>query len=325
MQILKYGKARTAFRMGLQLLECQPGQIILLPDYLCNVISHHLKLLGLKVITYSLDDNLDPIWEEIERIVSREDIFALLMVHYFGQPQNISRYKIFCRNNNIFLIEDNAHGHGGNFNGRPLGCFGDVGFSSPRKFISITSGGYLYFGNKELDNLPLLNFDKNIRYKLFVQMLKSIIFQYPFIFYFLKSLQLSNINWSDPRYFQEKESSDFLLNYVEESKIEKTDWNIIASQRRTLWGEWQMFSYKHGLKSVFPELHPESSPWAFPVYANNYEHRNHWLKWGTKHGIPIFSWPALPDVVINTNGSALNRWKRMLCFPLHGVSPKKFI
>ena len=133
MKILKYVHARTAFKIGLQLLECHSGQIILLPDFLCNVIWHPLEFLGLKVITYSLNDDLEPIWDEIEEIGSRENIFALLMVHYFGQPQKIDSYKKFCKNHDIFLIEDNAHGHGGYYNGIPLGSYGDAGFSSPRK------------------------------------------------------------------------------------------------------------------------------------------------------------------------------------------------
>ena len=137
-------------------------------------------------------------------------------------------------------------------------------------------------------------------------------------------MQLRNVDWSDPRHFQEKVTSDRLLSDVDKAKIDNVDWNQVASQRRKLWQDWQVFSDNHGLKSVFPELHPESSPWAFPVYAKDIKHRNHWLKWGTKHGIPIFSWPALPDIVIEKNDSALNRWKRILCFPLYGVSPKRF-
>ena len=325
MKILKYVHARTAFKIGLQLLECHSGQIILLPDFLCNVIWHPLELLSIKVITHSLNDNLEPIWDEIEEIGSRENIFALLMVHYFGQPQNIDKYKKFCKDNHIFLIEDNAHGHGGKFNGKPLGSYGDAGFSSPRKFINISFGGCLYLRNIELENLPLVEQANNCSYKVIIHKLKSIFSRYPFVYSFLKSLQLRNVDWSDPRHFQEKVTSDRLLSDVDKAKIDNVDWNQVASQRRKLWKDWQVFSDNHGLKSVFPDLPPESSPWAFPVYAKDIKHRNHWLKWGTKHGIPIFSWPALPDIVIEKNDSALNRWKRILCFPLYGVSPKRFI
>ena len=118
MRTLQYSYARTAFKVGLQLLKCQVGQKILLPDFLCNVVWHPLDSLGLKVITYSLNDDLKPNWDEIEEIVSREKIFALLMVHYFGQPQDIDIYVKYCSNNNILLVEDNAHGLFGKFKNR---------------------------------------------------------------------------------------------------------------------------------------------------------------------------------------------------------------
>ena len=232
-------------------------------------------------------------------------------------------YKKFCKDNHIFLIEDNAHGHGGNYNSKPLGSHGDFGFSSPRKFINISFGGCLYIRDIELENLPLVEQANNCSYKVIIHKLKSILSHYPFVYSFLKSLQLRNVDWSDPRHFQEKVKIDRLLGKVDSVKIENVDWIQVASQRRKLWKAWQVFSHDNGLKSVFPELHPESSPWAFPVYAENVKQRNYWLKWGSRVGIPIFSWPALADNVIKTNGTALNRWERMLCFPLDGVSPKE--
>jgi hypothetical protein len=325
LKILKYTHARTAFKIGLQLLGCRAGNTVLLPDFLCDVVWHPLDLLGLKVITYSLNDSLEPIWGDIEGISKRENIFALLMVHYFGQPQIISKYDEFCKDNNIFLIEDNAHGHGGYSNGKPMGSFGDFGFSSPRKFLNISFGGYLYFQNLELEYLTFFEQTDNSPYISILEKIKSFISSYPSAYAFFKSIQSWNIDWSDPRQFREKVVSDSILSKKDKEKINNVDWDHVASQRRILWKDWKVFSDHHGLKSVFPELNPESSPWAFPVYAKDLKHRDHWLKWGTKHGVPIFPWPALPEIVINTNGSALNRWERMLCFPLNGITPKRFI
>ena len=48
---------------------------------------------------------------------------TFLLVHYFGQSQDIERAKEFCGQYRIWLIEDNAHGHGGILNDHPLGCF----------------------------------------------------------------------------------------------------------------------------------------------------------------------------------------------------------
>ena len=61
------------------------------------------------------------------------------MVHYFGQPQDISRFQQFCKQNDLILIDNNAHGHGGDIDGNLLGTFGEFGISSPRKNLNTIS------------------------------------------------------------------------------------------------------------------------------------------------------------------------------------------
>ena len=41
------------------------------------------------------------------------NIKAIMMVHYFGQPQDIKKFQTLCNKHKILLIEDNAHGFGG--------------------------------------------------------------------------------------------------------------------------------------------------------------------------------------------------------------------
>ena len=57
------------------------------------------------------------------------DDVAILMVHYFGRPQNIEKFTYFCQHHSILLLEDNAHGYGGKYKNNYLGTFGDIGFS----------------------------------------------------------------------------------------------------------------------------------------------------------------------------------------------------
>jgi hypothetical protein len=296
-----------------------------MPDFLCNVVWHPINKLGLKVATYSINNDLAPNWEEIKELHDKEAVFALFMVHYFGQPQDINKYQVFCRGNGILLIEDNAHGYGGYYNGQLLGSFGDVGFSSPRKFLSLGFGGVLYSHYKkcEIENF-LKHLDKH-HYCRLAKTIKAILYRFPVIFSYIKAFRLRNIDWSNPYYFQENVQSDYLLRANDSQKIEDVDWCQLAHSRRILWKEWQVFVETKGLMPVFSDVHPESSPWAFPAYARDPDQRNYWLKWGSRHGVPLFTWPALPNEIIDKNGSALDRWSRMICFPLDGISPKRFI
>ena len=92
---------------------------------------------------YPILDDFTPDWEILTTLLS-QDTKALFMVHYFGQPQDINVFKEFCYKNNLLLIEDNAHGHGGEINGKLLGKFGEVGFSSPRKHLNTICGGIIF-------------------------------------------------------------------------------------------------------------------------------------------------------------------------------------
>ena len=57
----------------------------------------------------------------------------------------VERIAELCRNEGIFLIEDCAHAHGAEWNGRRAGTFGDAGVWSfaATKTISTGEGGML--------------------------------------------------------------------------------------------------------------------------------------------------------------------------------------
>ena len=85
-------------------------------------------------------------------MINYNNVKAIILVHYFGQPQELQLFHELCQENNIILIEDNAHGHGGHINGKPLGTFGDLGFSSPRKLSNLLYGGILYYDDRYIKN-----------------------------------------------------------------------------------------------------------------------------------------------------------------------------
>ena len=127
----------------------------MLPDYICDVVIHPLDQLGIKYKYYPINDDLTPKWDELGNRVD-ETTKALLMVHYFGQPQDIEKFQNFCKEHNLMLIEDNAHGHGGKYNDHLLGTFGDIGISSPRKILNMYSGGCLWLKDNKLKTLSNL-------------------------------------------------------------------------------------------------------------------------------------------------------------------------
>ena len=328
--IYYYALSRTALKVGLSSYGYSKGQTVLIPDYLCNVITDTLEGMGLVTVSYSLNSRLSPNWEDLTGLIKENNPVALLMVHYFGQPQDISNFQKICRSEQILLIEDNAHGFGGYYNKQLLGTFGDIGISSPRKFQCSSDGGCLHYNhnNKYSKILKIEKYEFNIgppRFQKILERIKRKLCNFTYVYSLLQSISARFHDHSNPYYFQETLSLDYYLSKECKKKIENTNWELISEKRRIMWDRFDDFSKLNDLTPVFERLHPESSPWAFPVYVKNIEQRNQWLKWGVKNKIPVFSWPALPTNEIENNEAALQRWERMLCFPLNVILTKEEI
>ena len=65
---------------------------------------------------------------------------AVLAVHLYGAPCNVSFLEKFCHENKIFLIEDCAEALGSSFDGEPVGSFGDASCFSFYGNKNITTG-----------------------------------------------------------------------------------------------------------------------------------------------------------------------------------------
>lgn len=253
----------------------------------------------------------------LESIAKRSTCQALIMVHYFGQPQDIEQFRIFCSRHNLLLVEDNAHGYGGLLTGRPLGSFGDIGISSPRKILGTPSGGVLHCANAISSEFAQSL--KPFQWYLPLPFLKTILHSMPRVRRIVKKWADRNKNWNDPRLYREPVQTDYGIDWLSHRRIISTDWQAVAAQRRKSWAAWAHFARSKGLHPIFPVVHPESCPWAMPAYANNLVERNSWLAWGTKNGVSLFPWPSLPEEVILFDGDALARWKTLVCFPLNST------
>jgi len=106
------------------------------------------------------------------------------------------------------------------------------------------------------------------------------------------------VDFSNPYYFQEDLKSDSFLDKKTIDIIKETDLKLIAQTRRCAWEKFNDFAILNNLEPVFKSVHPESSPWAFPVYVDSIEQRNDWLKWGIKKKIYLFTWPTFPKTEI---------------------------
>jgi dTDP-4-amino-4,6-dideoxygalactose transaminase len=98
-------------------------------------------------------DDLCMSFDDLERKVAEHKPHAVFLVHIGGHIAfDSERIADLCRSEGILLIEDCAHAHGADWNGRRPGTYGDVGVWSfaATKTVSTGEGGMLVSQHPEV-------------------------------------------------------------------------------------------------------------------------------------------------------------------------------
>ena len=304
-----FAQGRTALYYGLLKIQIKKENKILIPNYICKSLLTPIIELNINYNFYNIKDDFTFNINEIKKKIVAKDY--LLIVHYFGQPQNMNSILNFCKNYNIKLIEDNAHGYSGKFQGREMGTFGEIGFSSPRKILNIDSGGVLFYKKKTISS-KLKNY-----YPSKLSILKNFLKKYHFFYYFKNKFY----NQSS-FYFKKIENlENNLINYSADicssDIIKKTNWGLIRKIRRERWIKIVRILKKKNCTPVWKLPLTNTCPWLVPFYAKNKFNRNKIIAWGVNYGIKIITWPNLPD--FNFQNDSVNcklRWERLFCIEL---------
>lgn len=95
---------------------------------------------------------------------------AIMVVHIYGQPADMDPILAIAKKHNLYVIEDAAEAHGGEYKGRKTGSMGDIGCFSfyANKIITTGEGGMLTMNDPALAerarNLKALAFGKENKF-----------------------------------------------------------------------------------------------------------------------------------------------------------------
>lgn len=141
--------------LSIALLACGIGaeDEVIVPDYTMVATPNAVELIGAKAIFVDIDiHNLCMDFEKMKDAVT-ERTRAVILVSINGRyPERIEKFVSFCREREIYLIEDAAQSLGSFHCGKHIGRYGDVGsfsFSAP-KIITTGQGGALITDNEEI-------------------------------------------------------------------------------------------------------------------------------------------------------------------------------
>ena len=147
---------RAAIELALRLMKVGAGDEVLAPAYHCSSMIEPLRHHGVTCRFYRIKPDTSVDIDDVDRrITSRTRV--LLVAHYFGFPQDVRALRTFCDDRGLMLLEDCAHAFFGEFEGKPLGSFGDYAIGSLMKFFPVYDGGCLVSARHSLDDIKLHN------------------------------------------------------------------------------------------------------------------------------------------------------------------------
>lgn len=159
---VKYGKlansGSSAGLLALAALELPKGSEVIIPAVTFPTIFNIIVQQGLipvvvdsKIGSY----NLDP--DELEAAISPKTK-AIICVHAVGNPVDMPKVMDIAKRHDLYVLEDNCDGWGGELNGQKLGSFGHVSFTSfhAAHIVSMGQGGGVFTNDPELDRKVMM-------------------------------------------------------------------------------------------------------------------------------------------------------------------------
>ena len=139
----------TALDLAFQSLDLKKGDEVIVPSFtIISCLSAILRT-GATPIFCDVDKKS---WNmTLEKVVSKfsDKTKAVLLVHLYGLAGEAIKIEEFCKNKDIYLIEDSAEAHGQFVEGRPCGSFGDLSTMSfyANKHVTTGEGGAILTDN----------------------------------------------------------------------------------------------------------------------------------------------------------------------------------
>jgi dTDP-4-amino-4,6-dideoxygalactose transaminase len=137
-----FSRARHGLLYGLQALGIGSGDEILTPAYHHGSEVEALERTGARCVFYDCGDGLAPDAAELERSIG-DRTRALHLTHHLGFPQDAARWRRWCDERGLALIEDAAQAWLARSADRPAGTYGDIAIFSLYKTFGVPDGGAL--------------------------------------------------------------------------------------------------------------------------------------------------------------------------------------
>lgn len=298
---------RHALLAGLKLLQLRAGDAVLVPAFICRDLLAPIHAAGAQPVFYEVDRQLRPAAPS-----DVQNARAVLAVNYFGFPQDLSSFRVYCEQRGAALIEDNAHGFlSCDETGAALGSRGDLGVFSIRKTFSLPDGAALLANKPEwqarlAQQLPCRNHPLPAGYWVkrglariqretgapFLAMGQDL----------ARNLRRWRTGFDVAPSLPESEYTmplDAAPHCYTMAALQCLDVADETARRRKLYGEFHALLANLDVEPVFGELTAGTVPYGYPFYADDHTALTV-AKLARKRGLDCVRWPDLPAAVVST-------------------------
>lgn len=278
---------------------------MLVPEFICRDLLAPIHAVGAEPVFYVVDRQLQPI--TLPYVLG---VRAVLAVNYFGFPQDLKPFRVYCDRNDAALIEDNAHGFlSQDERGAVLGTRGDLGLFSMRKTFTLPDGAALRVIKTEWqsrleqqlpcrnESLPLIYRVKHglgrVQRQTGLQILTS-----------GQDLARGIRRWrtgfdvAPPSAESEYEMPPTVAPHCRTlAALSRLDTLGEIARRRELYREFHEALASLEIRPVFAELPVGTAPYGYPFYADKTVAKLV-VKIAHKRGLDCINWPDLPSAVV---------------------------
>ena len=145
-----FESARCAFKAYMQAIGLSQDDEVLLPSYIGwssregSGVFDPIEQLGVQYSFYRISQRLQVDVDDVKAKIQARRPRLLVLIHYFGFPDpNSDALCRFARDNNVFVLEDEAHAMLSDQVGGICGRSGDAAIYSIHKLLPFTRGGRL--------------------------------------------------------------------------------------------------------------------------------------------------------------------------------------
>jgi dTDP-4-amino-4,6-dideoxygalactose transaminase len=135
----------TALQVALQAVGIGPGDEVITSPFTFIASANSTLYAGAKPVFTDINEktfNIDP--EKIEAVITQKTK-AIMPVHLYGQPCDMTKIMAIARNHRLIVIEDACQAHGATWRDKKVGSLGLAGIFSfyPTKNMTTGEGGMI--------------------------------------------------------------------------------------------------------------------------------------------------------------------------------------